>query len=578
MKSIIVHEYLAALKEDKELDYIFPLLLLSMDFRIISKPEEYKGYSQFGKDVIAIGLDPEDGIEKIFYFEIKGGDDKNLTSSTFNKDDGIRESLQEAKDAIYKDPSIPKLSFLARKVILVHNGVIKPNVRDQFNGFIKKEFRQKRQSYIARIFNNVQETNPEFARWDINRLTELFEEYLFNEYLLTDDQALRFFKGFLSLFCTPEYDNRHFYELINHLLPEDGTEYTNADSRSVKALFETFRLIGFITINIAKDNNNLLPALRLLHFMSLRMWSEILLKNWVKNKKIIKLFDKNYELFRALLEEFYTKTIEVAKLPKGLYFDDGGRFGVIGSPMLSFEYLGYLNIHLSHNPKKKKECIQDIIDVINNNTSCYRPLLDGHSCSIMKTILNMIHLGRADDARKYIASVLDYLSSWREHVGLVPEGRNQIDNLLIFYGLGFKPISYENKTSQLIGSLFDIMAKLEMEKEYEKYRDSFMDLDLCVFVPYSENEYSNYREGDYLSEVRLFQKGLYHEGYQSEVFLDETFKEFMKKTTSKDEMEIDLVTLSSNYPELVFMAQFAYQTPIFPMQWRGINAEPLDPA
>ena len=53
MKKRIIRDYLSSLKEDNELDYIFPILLSAMDFRLISTPRNSKGQSQYGKDVVA---------------------------------------------------------------------------------------------------------------------------------------------------------------------------------------------------------------------------------------------------------------------------------------------------------------------------------------------------------------------------------------------------------------------------------------------------------------------------------------------------------------------------------------------
>jgi len=107
INNIIVKEYLESLKEDRELDYLFPMLINIMGYRIISTPRHSKGQSQYGKDVVAIGIDPIDSKKKRFYFEIKGNKDKDIDSVNFNSEDGIRMSLQEAKDAAYNDSSIP---------------------------------------------------------------------------------------------------------------------------------------------------------------------------------------------------------------------------------------------------------------------------------------------------------------------------------------------------------------------------------------------------------------------------------------------------------------------------------------
>ena len=98
IRPIIVREYLESLTEKEQLDYIFPILLESQGFIILSAPKENRGFSEFGKDIVAVGFDFEDGIEKRFYFELKGGEDRHVSDITYFKKDGIRESLIEAKD------------------------------------------------------------------------------------------------------------------------------------------------------------------------------------------------------------------------------------------------------------------------------------------------------------------------------------------------------------------------------------------------------------------------------------------------------------------------------------------------
>ena len=62
IKNIVVKEYLESLTEKNELNYIFPILLESLGFIILSKPTEYLGIQEYGKDIVAVGFD-DDGIK-----------------------------------------------------------------------------------------------------------------------------------------------------------------------------------------------------------------------------------------------------------------------------------------------------------------------------------------------------------------------------------------------------------------------------------------------------------------------------------------------------------------------------------
>jgi len=66
----VIKQYVASLKEDAELDYIFPLLLERMDYRVLSTPKQSKGQSQYGRDIAAVK--EVEGVNTLFLFELKG--------------------------------------------------------------------------------------------------------------------------------------------------------------------------------------------------------------------------------------------------------------------------------------------------------------------------------------------------------------------------------------------------------------------------------------------------------------------------------------------------------------------------
>ena len=164
----IIKQYISSLKEDNELDFIFPILLERMGFRILSTPKQSKGVSQYGRDVVAVKK--KDGVPTLFLFELKGFTAKNITDRNLSEKDGLIESLRASKYTTYEDESIPGLNKYPRQYVFVHNGTVDLNVQPTLNGFIKTEF-------------------PEgnFERWDIEKLTSLFSKYLFDETIIADD-------------------------------------------------------------------------------------------------------------------------------------------------------------------------------------------------------------------------------------------------------------------------------------------------------------------------------------------------------------------------------------------------------
>ena len=201
IKPIIVKSYLESLTEERELNRIFPILLTSLGFEILNKPTENKGLPEYGKDIVAVGKD-KDNIKKRFYFELKGGSDRDVSSTTLTKKDGIMESLREAKYADF-ETTYNGFDTLPQKIVLVHNGGLKANARKTFKGFISKEFP---------VTGNI-----EFERWDIERLSLEFSNHLFGAYLLTDQQTTKTFNKVLINLNASNHISEDFIRLLKDL-------------------------------------------------------------------------------------------------------------------------------------------------------------------------------------------------------------------------------------------------------------------------------------------------------------------------------------------------------------------------
>lgn len=316
--NIIVQEYLSSLKEDKELDYLFPILLNAMGFRIVQTAKESKGQSQYGKDIIAIGNDDK-GIKCRWYFELKGYEDKDITDKNYSIPDGIRESIIEAKDTAFNDSSIPEFNALPIKIVLVHNGVLKTNIRPTFEGFLSKEFKE-----------------GEFERWDIYHLTDLFSEFLFSTYLLPDEESNSLFKKTLAFLDTPDYDYRDFKLLVEL---QFGKAENATKGRIFTKLFATLNLLERIIFHYSKLNNNLIAAKECSKFLIIRTWAWILKNRLETRRAVLNEYKKLLHTHYDILDAYFKKTFLIARIPNGLYAENGAFFEAIGYPLRCFEYL-----------------------------------------------------------------------------------------------------------------------------------------------------------------------------------------------------------------------------------------------
>ena len=298
MNNRVISEYLESLKEDNELDYIFPILLESMGFQIVSTPKNSKGQSQYGKDVVAIGND-EKGRKCKWYFELKGNAAKDITDRTFTNQDGVRESILAAKDVEFPDSSIPGFNSMPTIIVFVHNGILQENTRPHFEGFIKREF-----------------PNGGFERWGIEKLTDLFSKHLFDECLYRDEDSYRLVKRILVMYDAPGWDVSEFEKLVDVQLsycPSNGSK-----PRLLSKCFSSICLMLAILLKEGQRINNFLPAKRASDIAALKVWAWILKNNKTANPQILNLFSNIIKIHLLIYAKYLDKLIPLATQYKGL--------------------------------------------------------------------------------------------------------------------------------------------------------------------------------------------------------------------------------------------------------------------
>lgn len=371
MKNRILREYIESLKEDNELDYIFPILLQAMGFRIVSTPRNSKGQPQHGKDIVAIGYDT-DNILYRWYFELKGNGAKDITTTNFNTADGVRDSLLEAKDVAYECQSIPKFDELPVKIVFVHNGILQANAEPAFNGFIKREF-----------------SDGNFERWDIERLTLLFSEHLFEECIFADDACYTLFKKVLVMLDAPGWNTNDVDRIIDIFLTRCPISKT-PNKRIVNKTFAGLNLFLAIIFKNCKECDNLLPAKWSSDRIILKTWSWIL-QNKVENREIYyNNFMNIYDLHITIYDSYIHKLLPMALTYKGLYQPMGTYSERVCYPLRCYDFLNdLLYYYLStewfeyEDMPSRNDQLRIVTNIIKQNSGFDVPLLDNHSITLV---------------------------------------------------------------------------------------------------------------------------------------------------------------------------------------------------
>ncbi|MFV8281063.1 hypothetical protein ACNKXS_05940 [Christiangramia marina] len=576
IKQLVVKDYLESLTEKDELNRIFPLLLESMGFEILSKPTEYLGLQEYGKDIVAVGID-ENKVKKRFYFELKGGADRNITTRNFYGKDGIQESITEAAYTPFVS-AYPKFEDLPLKVVIVHNGVIEGGLQKTFENFLVK---------ISKSVDNTV-----FERWDIARLTAMFSENLFGAYLLTDLSTTKLFNRVLVNLDTSDGVSRDFIKLVDSLFEKnEWKQYKTKIPRKWQLLFETLKLISFIIYTESKEYNNLDIAKRYLTHLVLRYWYWILKNNLENDKKVLKAFNQVMLFFYEVLQQYFDRTLSIVQTKDGLYSENGGMYEQVGYTQRTFDYLAYLLILIN----MEKACFPDydlldartgVYNVVQHNSVSKRPLLDIHSLVIVNTIELFIETDDIDSARAYLRSILGTIQYRKEKSGMLPDANNSIQNVIKYTVTGTKPVYYSDSTSPLLAVLLEYIALFGLEEEYNQLRIFVKkhDITLGLFIPHhSKNSVSENliedKENDL--EEQLFSKPL-RDGYQVDTrltknLIDELpFEEFKEKIWKrKDEFIYEYRTDKAGYAFLKDLAHFYFQIPYFPDKWRNIKMDGL---
>ncbi len=575
IKNIIVKEYLESLTEKDELNRIFPILLESLNFQILSKPTEYLGLQEYGKDIVAIGID-EDGIKKRFYFELKGGTDRNITDENFYGKDGIYDSLIQATYDKFIS-AYPKFEKLPLKIVIVHNGVIKGSVQSTLENFFIK------QSNGA--------DNKTYDRWDISKLTLLFSEHLFNPYLLVNKENTRLFNRILINLDSYEGVSPDFVELIQSVLSKGKWKPAKKSlSRQWKLAFETVKLLSFIIYTESKEYNNLDIAKRYLSQLILQFWHWILVHKAEHDKYVRSYFDIVLKFYCNVMEEYFKRVLPIAMMPNGIFSEEAGRYEQVGYTMRTFDVLNYFLLFIQmdkalNSTVDASQVRSLLVEVLNRNNVSSRPLLDIHSSPIASVLLMFVEHNDIASAKSYIRNISANLKWGKESYNRLPDANNSVENVIRLIVNQEKSVYYVDSTSLLIPVLLEFTAIFDLEEEYVELRDFVLKykIDLGLFVPHhSRNSESKdlIQDTKHDLEEQLFSKSFY-DGYQSELRLIDdqlnnafqniplSFEEFKQKIAERiTEFEYDYRTDACGYGFLRDLAHIFYKTPYFPDKWR----------
>jgi hypothetical protein len=395
MKAIL-GEYVEALKERDELDVLLPKLLSEMDINPISTIQ--KGVRQFGVDVPAVGIDPDDGKRKLFAFVIKRGDigrGKDWTGET----NSVKPSIEEAFELYFTKMVPEEHKHLDKKVVLVTSGLLKQELTVDWAALTERF-----------------KTQGQLSLWNSHELVSYLQRFMLNETIFSKKDGEKLRKA-LALAGDVDYQRAELHSLLYEKLG-----FTEEFSSTTKMTPQQAR-IGAVQANLftrmfasrALDADNLKQAL----FASER---NIL---WQQHRKLIeangttvKQLDKQCLEASNIYHEqakAYTKFLKpYSSIRNGLSVC--ANFGSLFSVLL-FEQIGILaSIGLMQQASPDAQCSNeasatlDILQsLIENHTGCGSPRLDENVIDVDLALSFLIKMGREKVAEEWLASLTERL-------------------------------------------------------------------------------------------------------------------------------------------------------------------------
>lgn len=561
---LVIREYLSMLKESGELDVLLPDLILSMNLEPLSRPQI--GTRQFGVDLPAVGIDPDDKVEKLFLFTIKCNDISRNDWDTGKN--AIRPSLNEILDSYLRNLIRPKHENLPKKIVLVTGGEMKEEVSQDWISFTD------RNGGMDDKYGEI-----EFDFWSGNKLSILIEDYLLDEYLFPESAQKKIRKT-IALADQNEKQPIYFYSFLNNLLFKSKLPFDKKLS-AIKKRQRALRLLN-LSLNIifywCREADNLKPALYSAERAMLNTWGFIEKGALFKCNKTFNEFKKIFETYLNIGKEYAEKMEPYCKTRDGLYGFGADRFeyplrcmevlGILGSVSLAFTFYATL----INNEEKINEYLDIgenitglILSLFDSNNGALTPLYDEHSIDISLAFMSLLTV----DEKERASECLNQIST-RICVGCniginFPISTDSFNDLLSWNYNGEPSKEELIKFSTLIPMLCEFYVFLSSNEDYSNFlkgiTENFNDTHFQHWYPDDETEKYLYQDNaGYKSGINFSRQELPKD-------ITDLKEEMIQLSKERSEF-YNLSFIKENWPMIGLIASRHFRTPVMPQYWQ----------
>lgn len=553
---LILTDYIASLKEERELDTLIEGILREKGFEIIFGPQ--KGVRQYGVDICAIGKDPEDNRKKLFLITVKQG---NLDRKTWQGgNQALEPSLREMISVYIRNSISPAHKKLPIVIVIAHNGINEAAIQQNWAAF-QKDYPKYR-----------------FDIWQLETLVSMVYDSMLNEKVFSESARELLRKVIVNLF-NPEYDLSDYSSLLDDILAHEAKR-TNTSIKDVLKRLHKIKLILAIVFNYCKREEDSMLAIKAGELALLKVWHRYWQSGILSDPPLIGgfislLFEKNQ------INQFYLSRI----LPICGTEDGFGKF--CSSPItynsVAYTHFGQIalcgleSLMLQALFGKESPELRDILDsytkaaangllrMFENNEIITIPDTDDRMIEINLAFTLLYLLDRGEDIQKMIEEYLESIAEATVLMKAFPEYGNSLEKVIENRVNPELRESEGSNSSSLLPCLVEWIAVLDVPPLYAQallyLRSVFSEVNLMLWFPEEETE-----------SAVLRQRAVPETGYTlTGLSFPDDYREFKEGVLSDylhNSYECSFSFVRSGMWPLGLMASLHYRTYVSPYYWR----------
>lgn len=550
---LILTDYIASLKEDKELDSLILEILRESEFEIIYAPHPGR---QYGVDIYAVGPDTEDNIKKVFLIAVKQG---NLDRKNWH--DGInalQPSLQELCTNFIRNNLSTAHLDLPIKIIIAHNGTNDPAIAQNLRSFAE------------------QFPKYEFDVWQLETLVNFTLEKLINENILTDKSKLSFRK--ILIYCyNPDYDFKDLKELVDDILASISDPSSTAKLR-LRQLKKINLIVAIVTSYCVREND-LRLALKATEIVVLRVWKYFNDHEESFREDFIGAFLSLTTLRRNISVLYLNKMLPICEVKDGfsikspdpvtysfVAYEHMGLIALAGIEALELADMLHKHDYGELLRNDAQLCANGVINLFNNNAIVDYPRSDDQliEWSLVFTLLFRLDLQK--EIRKIMISLNNHMAHAQLFFNIAPVFNNSADKIFQLDSLTAKRVKYNYGSSSILTMLFEWTVVLDDEPLFNAFytlKDKvFNKVQLVQWFPDDQTEKYLFTENavpvsGYCLTIPTIEDSF------------DKYKEWLLRDYIFNCQEVKFKFVQESLLSVGLIASRHYRTYVFPYYWRS---------